>query len=107
MVDPNKTSVGNVVARDHAINTFLKHKPEGAAEISINHTDGDGNIKQQKVGADGSVSDAKITERSKKSLYKTANRIYEKTCSKSKVGFSGTCSQQEWDKIFPKKEDSI
>jgi len=105
MGDLNKTSVGNVQARDHAINTFLKHKPEGAAEISVNHTDSDGNIRQQKVGVDGSVTDAKITQRSEKSLYKTANKIYERTCSKSSVSFSGSCSRERWDSIFGKKEE--
>lgn len=102
MKDPNKGSVGNVQARDHAINNFLKHKPEGAAEISVNHTDSDGNTIQQKVGADGTISQGKITERSEKSLYKTANRIYEKTNSKSKVGFSGI-SKDRWDLAFGKK----
>ena len=103
MKDPNKGSVGNVQARDHVINTFLKNKPEGAAEISVNHTDSDGNTVQQKVGIDGSISDAKITQRSEKGLYKTANRIYDKTCSKSKVGFSGI-SKDRWDLAFGNKD---
>lgn len=103
--DPNKISVGNTYARDHAINQFLKHKPEGVAEIGINHTDSDGNLRHQKVGIDGSVSPAKITKRSKKSLYKTANKIYERSCSKSRVGFSDACTQEQWNQIFGKKEE--
>jgi hypothetical protein len=104
MTEPGKGSVGNIQARDHVIKQFLKHRPEGVAEISISHTDSDGNIRQQKVGANGSVSPSKITQRSEKSLYKAANKIYGKTCSKSKVGFSGSCSQEQWNSIFGKKE---
>lgn len=103
--DPNKTSVGDKRARDHAINQFLKHRPKEAAEISINHTDSDGNIRQQKVGADGSVSTPLITQRSEKSKYKLAHKIYDKTCSKSSVSFSGTCSKERWELIFGKKGD--
>jgi hypothetical protein len=103
--DTGKASVGNVNARDHAINQFLKHKPEGVAEISINHTDSAGNIRQQKVGADGSVTNDRITQTSDRSYYNAVDKLKQRSCSKSRVSFSGVCSKERWDQIFGKKED--
>ena len=103
--DPNKVSIGNVCARDHVINQFLKNKPEGVAEISVNHTDSDGNVRQQKVGIDGSVTESRITKASDKSYYQALEKLKQHSCSKSSVSFSGACSKERWNEIFGKKED--
>lgn len=101
--DTSKASVGNVHARDHAINQFLKHKPEGVAEISINHTDSDGNVRQQNVGADGSVTDARITKASDQAYHRAVDKLKQRSCSKSSVSFAGIGSKTFWDNLAAEK----
>lgn len=92
-------SIGDIHARDGVINTFLKNKPEGVKEISINYTDKDGNIKQQKVEDTGKVDQGSITQASDKAYYQALQKKSARLTSKSKAFISA----KDWDRIFGKR----
>ena len=74
--DPNKTSIGDVVARDKAVETFINKGDKQVAEVSVNYTDSDGNVRQDKVTKEGQLTqEGMITQRSAKSIYKKAQQI--------------------------------
>ena len=74
--DPNKTPVGDITARDKAIETFVGQGDKQVAEVSVNYTDSDGNVRQDKVTKEGQLTqEGTITQRSAKSIYKKAQQI--------------------------------